>query len=803
MSPRRSFHALLFALTLVAVSALAPHEPPAPPAPKEEVRADFRALIDRLVDVTEGDVGYSPSVVGTTFTPLDAEGKVSAVLLFQQPLKRSDTLRRLVEEGAAAVPLLLAHLDDKRRTSMTIRHEGSFGGMFPVESLDFNERTDRTPRRVGKRGPTDFDLATWLRIHTLTVGDLCFVALGQIVNRNYQAVHYQPTAIILVSSPTNSARLREQVERAWKGTNREKHRASLVADFLTPDNEGRRIGACKRLAYYYPHILEPLALAILSQPTFGDEVHYFVRTELYREPNPSRRKALFEEFIARHREAARDGILGQLFDDLKTLETYEQNDTLPHRSEFWDQPRRLLIQLYGRPKDVKSDQRPYISTLSRTELMNLIHEGLIYDKSEKIDLAVRDILLRCKDDDGLALACIERLVGRGYDVEIEAYCRRRMNGEPSEAARLRLEEALAKVGWTPLHVAVKRDDLKTIVRLLNGGAEAGPPARDGTTPLHLAAALGREEYARLLVEAGAPPDAKDKDGLTPVQFAARRGWFDAVRFLTDRGCAVPDALVAVVADRADRIIELVDWGGRVARMTADTGETPLHLAAAFNRIRIAKILVAREAPVDAKNEENETALHLAIRFGATDIARLLIQSGADAQATDAYGMLPLHGAAQEGQVPVVQALLDAKTDPDATISESGLTALHLAASQGHRAVVELLLQRGAAANAADRQGLTPLHLAARSQRLSSVEALIASKAKIDARDETGSTPLHLAAGEGNARVVNRLLAAGADATARNDSGCTPGECAERWLLEELLSGRWLERAARWFSRDGR
>src|SRR5262249_43484088 len=51
------------------------------------------------------------------------------------------------------------------------------------------------------------------------------------------------------------------------------------------------------------------------------------------------------------------------------------------------------------------------------------NEG-IYDRSAKIDRIVLDRLGTV--DDLLATACIDRLIGRGYDAQIEAHCRRRL-----------------------------------------------------------------------------------------------------------------------------------------------------------------------------------------------------------------------------------------------------------------------------------------------------------------------------------------------------------------------------------------
>ena len=81
---------------------------------------------------------------------------------------------------------------------------------------------------------------------------------------------------------------------------------------------------------------------------------------------------------------------------------------------------------------------------------------MIYDRNSKIDRAVRDLLVSIKDDDYLAKACADRLVGRGYDADIERYFKDRLNGHWTK-------EPLARLGWAPVHVAVSRgnaEDLK-------------------------------------------------------------------------------------------------------------------------------------------------------------------------------------------------------------------------------------------------------------------------------------------------------------------------------------------------------
>jgi hypothetical protein len=93
LSPRPLPAFLLGAFALVAVLPLQAGAPgparPGPkgqptagpgkvkPAPKEKDAAAILALIDQLAQVAEGDVGYSASVTGSAFLPLDTAGQYS------------------------------------------------------------------------------------------------------------------------------------------------------------------------------------------------------------------------------------------------------------------------------------------------------------------------------------------------------------------------------------------------------------------------------------------------------------------------------------------------------------------------------------------------------------------------------------------------------------------------------------------------------------------------------------------------------------------------------------------------------
>jgi ankyrin repeat protein len=706
--------------------------------------ADIPALIDKLVEVTDASVASSWSIFGSGFAPLDTEGRS------YEELRRSDALRQIVKHGAAAVPHLIAHLDDQRKTAIKVKRSDR-GRLSLGEEFDVNRRTDRPPT-AGKDRPAGKGSFTG-KSYRVTVGDLSFVALGQIVNREYDAISTdQVSWDVLVNSPTVSPALRDRVKQAWGSLTPERHRACLVADFLKPDDDGRRIGACRRLAYYYPDTLEPLALKLLARAAYRPiTVELFVRDELYHETDPERCRDLFKAYVARHGEASRDGILEQLFDDLESLEAYERGRLPRSLWEFGDKPRQLLVRLYGMSKDVTSQDRSAGASLSEIGRAKLIEWGLIYDRSDKIDRVVRDLLAASGDDDNLARACIKRLVGRGYDAEIEAYCRRR-------AGHLDREELQAirdKLGWTPLHVAVDRNDLKTARLLLVAKARPDVPTRSGKTPLHLAAAAGNLEAAKMLVDGGAALDAKDKGGQTPVQLAVamRSECLDVARFLADRGCSVPDVLVAVAVGRADLVERFLRDNPRAAGPETQSGHPLLHLAAVSGQAGVARVLLARGEKLDATTSGGETALHWAAWFGSEAVAGELIRAGANVRLTTGHG---------------------------------GWEPLHVAAWGGHAGVIRLLLKKGVAVDVTNAGSQTPLHLAAENGRVQAAEQLLAAKASVEAADWKGMTALHHAAGGGHLAVVKLLLAHKANVAAKDDQGRTPLDLARESGEEEIV-----------------
>jgi hypothetical protein len=388
------------------------------------------SLIGRLPEISEIGYGYSAMFSGSQFLPEPDSSEVHTLVFGSQAPANSAILEGIVRRGAVAVPSLLKHLNDDRETKIPPL-SGMMWTSF-ADEYDYNRRLRKEPPTGVNRDAFD---ANHPASHTITVGDLCFVALGQIVNRNFNATRYQASGGLVVSSPTCSERLCAVVRADFDGLTEKRHRDLLLQDFLAPDFEERRNGACRRIAFYYPDALEPLVLQQLAVPTFDVfKINDFVRNELYPNPSQKKRRAMFRAFLRANGQASSNGILLQLFDDLDTQEADEQHrSSRPLEEKF--EPRAILVQLFGYTPAVSSTNKPYVTNWANGHLARFI-KALGQDQSRKVDEAVHGIFAKVTDDDYLALACMNRLMGKGYDEEIRRYCQRRIPQNTHWAAEL-------------------------------------------------------------------------------------------------------------------------------------------------------------------------------------------------------------------------------------------------------------------------------------------------------------------------------------------------------------------------------
>lgn len=234
------------------------------PLSKEKV-AQIKGCIARLAEIEKPDFGLSSTMSGRAFLPLPSQRESGAMLLTNHDLKSSTALETLVAIGPEALPLLLEALADKTPTKLKLEHGGGFGSMWFANELWGNPANELEMKTLGSRKRIGFGDQKHIEEYTVKVGDVCLVAIGQIVGRSYHAVRYQPTANIVINSPTEDAQLREQVQKLWTSDDPvRKLFDSLLLDYSTEGifngtsldgwyaGSDLQIQAAMRLLYYFP-----------------------------------------------------------------------------------------------------------------------------------------------------------------------------------------------------------------------------------------------------------------------------------------------------------------------------------------------------------------------------------------------------------------------------------------------------------------------------------------------------------------------------------------------------------------------
>lgn len=179
-------------------------------------------------------------------------------------------------------------------------------------------------------------------------------------------------------------------------------------------------------------------------------------------------------------------------------------------------------------------------------------------------------------------------------------------------------------------------------------------------------------------------------------------------------------------------------------------------------IEIARVLIARGADVNIRDDKSITTLTIACREKDTKIPRLLIKHGANVHAIDRLGGTALKWAAEGGYEDNVKLLIAHGVDLENQPACDGVTPLHAAAREGHEAVVKILIAAGANPNCHDISGRTALWAATRQGHLEIVKLLLQYDVDINRQAYTGVTAISTAAEHSYKKIMRVLLNAGAD-----------------------------------------
>ena len=322
-----------------------------------------------------------------------------------------------------------------------------------------------------------------------------------------------------------------------------------------------------------------------------------------------------------------------------------------------------------------------------------------------------------------------------------------------------LIEKRNKDGLTPLINACFQGHMNIIILLLKKRADVNAQENGGYSSLYVAAQNNHTDIVKLLLnQAGILVDLKINIGWTPLFKACYDGYRDIAELLLNKGADV--------------------------NTQNNGGFSPLWSAVERNHADVVELLLDNiNIQVDIKLQNGLTPLRKACYNRNLKIAGLLLAKGADVNAQDNYGYSPLWEAVKNNHLDVVKWLLDQRGIQVDLKKNNGWTPLLMACHGGYRSIVTLLLNKGANVNAQGNEGFSPLYIAVEKNHPDVVELLLhQDDIRVDLRQASlGWSPLHMAARGGSVAMIQLLVeAGGADTGLRTSTGETPLQVAEKY-----------------------
>jgi uncharacterized protein len=199
-----------------------------------------------------------------------------------------------------------------------------------------------------------------------------------------------------------------------------------------------------------------------------------------------------------------------------------------------------------------------------------------------------------------------------------------------------------------------------------------------------------DKLQSLLAKDRALAGTRDKNGVSAIMQALYTRHPEILKSLLEAKADL-DIFEATAVGQAARVTQLVQQQPDLAKSWSADGFTALHFACFFGQEAVGRILLEHgaDASAVARNPMKVMPLHSAASARNLALARALLERGAPVNARQTMGWAPLHAAAQNGDKAMAELLLEHGADPRA-VNEEGLSAIDVAKKAGHAEVAALL-----------------------------------------------------------------------------------------------------------------
>ncbi|MGQ0684658.1 ankyrin repeat domain-containing protein [Bradyrhizobium sp.] len=442
--------------------------------------------------------------------------------------------------------------------------------------------------------------------------------------------------------------------------------------------------------------------------------------------------------------------------------------------------KKRLAELRGRAPETKLHQaqfavaKDYGFTSWRALKAHIDHISGVADGRERVLAAAHDgdveAMRRAlasgfdpatQDRDGRTVYQIAKEQGHGA---IEILVRDIQGGRLFPEAEQAKVQAIATAALSG-DVAALAERLDATPELIDALAGRG---LEKATALCLAALHNRHGAARLLIERGADLNKRDfPDNAGPLHFAAARGDLEMIGLLVEAGADID-------GDGDDHAVGVLGWATCFDQVRHDVAAYLLHhgarlnvwTAIALDRPDELREMIARDPALlsarMSRNQHRRTPLHHAAAKNRLRMVQLLLELGADPNAPDATGATALTTASQERADPAIIA----------AFAEAGARLdLITAINTGRFDEAETMLREDPSRIGPDGADTIALHLAVSKNNTAALRWLLAHGVAVNAERmmwDCNHTALHMTVENGAIDMARQLLDAGANPNIRDD-----------------------------------
>lgn len=303
---------------------------------------------------------------------------------------------------------------------------------------------------------------------------------------------------------------------------------------------------------------------------------------------------------------------------------------------------------------------------------------------------------------------------------------------------------------SPLHLAINREELPLIKKLLASGAQVNKPSKDGIYPLEIAIQTNNQPIVDYLIAQKADPK------LICLCYSQN---IKTIKSLIALGADSKTIDINFALDNPPLLKQLL-------ALKPDLNRYPMDTRRLLNNLEVLELLLDHGLSPNAKGTFPDECpiIFSAIKYTTDDRAfDLLLERGAKLTGSCRTGFADnlLIAAVDQQRYSIVKKLIDKGLDPNAA-DWTKQTPVYYAITRDDERMIRLLVEHGADIHYNKYFNHTPLYVAVQLRKYTAAKTFIDLGAEVNYVDKYGSTPLVEAIENNDLAMAKLLVSNGAD-----------------------------------------